>query len=89
LGSSKSPTSKRARRTAASRWLLAKSKVASQRLPATFTDQFIGNPGLARSNLAASVDKPDEDQEWRDKVKEYVCILSLFPLPSFLMAKLV
>jgi hypothetical protein len=60
----------------------AKSKVTSQRLPATFTDQFIENPGLARSNLAASVDKPDGDQGWRDKVKEYVCIFILFPLPS-------
>jgi hypothetical protein len=83
IGSSKSPTSKEARRTAASRWLLAKIKVTSQRLPATFTDQFIENPGLARSNLAESVDKLDGDQEWRDKVKEYVFILTLLSLPSF------
>ncbi|CRG87595.1 putative peroxygenase 3 [Talaromyces islandicus] len=52
----------------------SKAKVTSQRLPATFTDQFIKNPGLARSNLAVSVDKPNGDLEWRSRVKNYTTL---------------
>ncbi|KAK1144499.1 hypothetical protein N8T08_005372 [Aspergillus melleus] len=45
--------------------------VTSERLPAIYANQFIDNPGVARGNVAASVDTPDGDREWAGKVKDY------------------
>ena len=55
--------------------------VTSERLPAIYANQFIDNPGVARGNVAASVDTPDGDREWAGKVKDYVCYLDTPKIP--------
>ncbi|KAJ5981964.1 hypothetical protein N7451_012064 [Penicillium sp. IBT 35674x] len=45
-----------------------KSYITGRRLPAVFLANAIKNPGIARANVAVSVDKPGGDLEWAKKM---------------------
>jgi hypothetical protein len=46
--------------------------VTKERVPATYTKYSIKDPGVARADVAVSIDKPNGDQEWASKVGDHV-----------------
>ena len=46
--------------------------ITVKRIPATHINAAIDNPGVARADIAVSIDKPSGDQEWASKVRGYV-----------------
>ncbi|GMF92606.1 unnamed protein product [Aspergillus oryzae] len=47
--------------------------ITVKRIPATHINEAIDNPGVARADVAVSIEKPSGDQEWANKVRGYVC----------------
>ncbi|RAQ52827.1 calcium binding protein Caleosin [Aspergillus flavus] len=45
--------------------------ITVKRIPATHINEAIDNPGVARADVAVSIEKPSGDQEWANKVRGY------------------
>lgn len=72
VGQKQTAETKQGKRDGGIKIVAKNNPLTAEHLPAMYTDQFIENPGVARGNVAVSVDKPDGDSEWLSKVKEYV-----------------